>query len=58
MLQQNIVVRCFDALGTFQAAVVQVTTVFVGGLRKTTTEDKVAAHFAKYGQASSLRVQE
>ena len=29
----------------------QVTTVFVGGLRKSTTEDKVAGHFAKYGQA-------
>lgn len=29
----------------------KVTTVFVGGLRKSTTEDKVAGHFAKYGQA-------
>ena len=27
------------------------TTVFVGGLRKSTTDDKIAAHFAKYGQA-------
>ena len=34
----------------------QVTTVFVGGLRKSTTEDKVAGHFAKYGQALGLRV--
>ena len=29
----------------------QMTTVFVGGLRKSTTDDKIAAHFAKYGQA-------
>lgn len=34
----------------------KVTTVFVGGLRKTTTEDKVAAHFAKYGQVESVDI--
>eukprot|EP00438_Fugacium_kawagutii_P004245 Skav217515 [mRNA] locus=scaffold647:108833:111871:+ [translate_table: standard] len=34
----------------------EVTTVFVGGLRKTTTEDKVAAHFAKYGQVESVDI--
>jgi hypothetical protein len=31
----------------------EVTTVFVGGLRKSTSEDKVIGHFAKYGQAGS-----
>ena len=29
----------------------EVTTVFVGGLRKSTTEDKVIGHFSKFGQA-------
>ncbi|CAE7267689.1 sqd [Symbiodinium microadriaticum] len=34
----------------------KVTTVFVGGLRKSTSEDKVAAHFAKYGQVDSVDI--
>merc|ERR1740121_1632227 len=32
------------------------TTIFVGGLRKSTTEDKVAAHFAKYGQVDNVDI--
>jgi len=36
--------------------ITKVTTVFVGGLRKSTSEDKVIGHFAKYGQASLLRI--
>merc|ERR1719379_3042361 len=32
------------------------TTVFVGGLRKTTDEDKVIAHFSKYGPVESVDV--
>ncbi|CAE7233860.1 sqd [Symbiodinium sp. CCMP2592] len=32
------------------------TTVFVGGLRKTTRANKVAAHFAKYGQVDSVDI--
>ncbi|CAE8632214.1 unnamed protein product, partial [Polarella glacialis] len=30
--------------------------VFVGGLRKSTTEDKVTAHFAKYGQVDNVDI--
>merc|ERR1719215_2099825 len=29
-------------------------TVFVGGLRKTTDEDQIAAHFAKFGQVEKV----
>merc|ERR1719310_1650998 len=32
------------------------TTVFVGGLRKTTDEDKVIAHFSKYGPVENVDV--
>jgi len=32
------------------------TTVFVGGLRKTTCEDKVIAHFSKFGQVDSVDI--
>lgn len=32
------------------------STVFVGGLRKTTDEDKVIAHFSKYGPVESVDV--
>jgi hypothetical protein len=31
-------------------------TVFVGGLRKTTDEDQVAAHFAKFGQVEKVDI--
>merc|ERR1719313_2266533 len=31
-------------------------TVFVGGLRKTTDEDQVAAHFAKFGQVDTVDI--
>merc|ERR1719478_1377371 len=31
-------------------------TVFVGGLRKTTDEDQVAAHFAKFGQVDKVDI--
>ncbi|CAE7564547.1 HRP1 [Symbiodinium natans] len=31
-------------------------TIFVGGLRKSTTEDKVAGHFAKFGQVSNVEI--
>ena len=31
-------------------------TIFVGGLRKSTIEDKVAAHFAKFGQVTSVEI--
>jgi len=34
----------------------KVTTVFVGGLRKSTSEDKVAAHFAKFGQVDNVDI--
>ncbi|CAJ1402681.1 unnamed protein product [Effrenium voratum] len=34
----------------------KVTTVFVGGLRKSTSEDKVIGHFAKYGQVDSVDI--
>lgn len=34
----------------------KVTTVFVGGLRKSTSEDKVAAHFAKFGQVENVDI--
>eukprot|EP00435_Cladocopium_sp_Y103_P062972 s138_g24.t1 len=34
----------------------KVTTVFVGGLRKSTSEDKVIGHFAKYGQVESVDI--
>jgi len=34
----------------------KLTTVFVGGLRKSTTEDKVAAHFAKFGQVDNVDI--
>ncbi|CAE7658714.1 sqd, partial [Symbiodinium necroappetens] len=30
--------------------------VFVGGLRKSTTEDKVAGHFSKFGQVDSVDI--
>merc|ERR1719293_271444 len=30
--------------------------VFVGGLRKSTTEDRVCAHFAKFGQVESVDI--
>merc|ERR1719507_1081006 len=32
------------------------TTVFVGGLRKCTSEDKLAAHFQKYGQVDNVDI--
>jgi len=31
-------------------------TIFAGGLRKSTSEDKVAAHFAKYGQVTNVDI--
>mmetsp|Transcript_18794 Transcript_18794/g.34933 ORF Transcript_18794/g.34933 Transcript_18794/m.34933 type:complete len:408 (+) Transcript_18794:166-1389(+) len=31
-------------------------TVFIGGLRKTTDEDQVAAHFAKFGQVEKVEI--
>merc|ERR1719331_1204748 len=31
-----------------------VETVFVGGLRKTTDEDQITAHFAKFGQVDKV----
>merc|ERR1719203_1879626 len=34
----------------------KLTTIFVGGLRKSTSEDKVAAHFAKYGQVDNVDI--
>eukprot|EP00442_Polarella_glacialis_P028433 CAMPEP_0115132234 /NCGR_PEP_ID=MMETSP0227-20121206/53615_1 /TAXON_ID=89957 /ORGANISM="Polarella glacialis, Strain CCMP 1383" /LENGTH=217 /DNA_ID=CAMNT_0002537955 /DNA_START=71 /DNA_END=721 /DNA_ORIENTATION=- len=34
----------------------KVTTVFVGGLRKSTSEDKVAGHFARFGQVDSVDI--
>merc|ERR1719433_834914 len=34
----------------------KVTTVFVGGLRKSTSEDKVVAHFAKFGQVDNVDI--
>merc|ERR1712151_670963 len=34
----------------------KMTTLFVGGLRKTTSEDKVAAHFAKFGQIENVDI--
>lgn len=34
----------------------KLTTVFVGGLRKSTSEDKVAAHFAKFGQVDNVDI--
>merc|ERR1740121_3027279 len=34
----------------------KLTTVFVGGLRKCTSEDKVAAHFGKYGQVDNVDI--
>merc|ERR1719325_151888 len=34
----------------------KVTTVFVGGLRKSTSEDKVTAHFAKFGQVDNVDI--
>mmetsp|Transcript_75809 Transcript_75809/g.175771 ORF Transcript_75809/g.175771 Transcript_75809/m.175771 type:complete len:339 (+) Transcript_75809:85-1101(+) len=34
----------------------KITTVFVGGLRKSTSEDKVAAHFAKFGQVDNVDI--
>ncbi|CAE8619672.1 unnamed protein product [Polarella glacialis] len=30
--------------------------IFVGGLRKTTTEDRVHAHFAKYGEVQAVEI--
>merc|ERR1719433_1283449 len=32
------------------------STVFVGGLRKSTSEDKVTAHFAKFGQVDNVDI--
>mmetsp|Transcript_251 Transcript_251/g.858 ORF Transcript_251/g.858 Transcript_251/m.858 type:complete len:815 (+) Transcript_251:84-2528(+) len=32
------------------------TTVFIGGLRKTTEEDRVHAHFAKYGEVEHVDI--
>merc|ERR1719359_1316069 len=37
-------------------AIDKVTTIFVGGLRKTTDSDKVAAHFAKFGEINSVDI--
>jgi len=34
----------------------KVTTVFVGGLRKSTTEDKVIGHFSKFGQVDNVDI--
>ncbi|CAK0854975.1 unnamed protein product [Prorocentrum cordatum] len=34
----------------------KVTTVFVGGLRKSTSEDKVAGHFARFGQIDNVDI--
>merc|ERR1719433_1045783 len=34
----------------------KITTAFVGGLRKSTSEDKVAAHFAKFGQVDNVDI--
>merc|ERR1719361_1457745 len=34
----------------------KITTVFVGGLRKSTSEDKVVAHFAKFGQVDNVDI--
>jgi len=34
----------------------KLTTIFVGGLRKSTGEDKVTAHFAKFGQLENVDI--
>mmetsp|Transcript_80293 Transcript_80293/g.227393 ORF Transcript_80293/g.227393 Transcript_80293/m.227393 type:complete len:318 (-) Transcript_80293:88-1041(-) len=34
----------------------KITTIFVGGLRKSTTEDKVTAHFGKFGQVDNVDI--
>merc|ERR1719487_2405056 len=39
-----------------QKAIDKVTTIFVGGLRKTTDSDKVVSHFAKFGEINSVDI--